>query len=506
MNASVLIAGTWRTADASGTFSATNPRTGASLDEVFPISTWKDIDAALNASVDAFHELCGMPASNISHFLRAHADLLEERGEAICATAEQETGLPFAPRLKEIELTRTTGQLRSAADAANNQAWRLPTIDRKLNIRSVLEPLGPVAVFGPNNFPLACNGVSGGDFAAAIAAANPVIAKAHPLHPSTSRQLTECALDAAIATNMPSGSVQLLYGMSNEDGLRLVADRRLGATAFTGSRDAGTALKVASEAVSKPIFLEMSSVNPVVILPGALEERLEEIANELATSGLMAAGQFCTNPGMVIVTKNSHSECFIEALKERYSSAACGTLLGENVRTGLVRSVAALKEAGATVLTGGCKQEREGYAFENTLLRTNGMDFLRSPLAFQTEAFGNATLVVVADDCEQVAAIIKTLEGSLTGSVYSASGGDDDDAYHMIAKHMRPLVGRLLNDKMPTGVAVSPAMNHGGPFPASGHPHFTSIGIPAALRRFTRLACYDNVRPDRLPPILRELT
>lgn len=300
--APVLIGGKWRDASRTDTFTATSPKSTRSLDQLFPVSAWSDVDEALDAALEAFREMREMPGSKLALFLRTFADLLEEHRGEICKIAEEETGLPLAPRLRDIELPRTTGQLPQAADAADDGAWRMPTIDADANIRSVLEPLGPVVVFGPNNFPFAFNGICGGDFAAAIASGNPVLAKAHPLHPATSRLLAEQAVKAAEVTAMPAGTVQLIYAMNNEDGLRLVADRRIGAAAFTGSRAAGTALKASADAAGKPIFLEMSSVNPVVILPGALTESFNGIVDELTVSGLKAAGQFCTKPGIVVLT------------------------------------------------------------------------------------------------------------------------------------------------------------------------------------------------------------
>jgi NADP-dependent aldehyde dehydrogenase len=496
----VLINGAWRPAKSVGAFQAENPATAETLPEQYPISDWADVDAALDAAAAAAE---AMPVEKIPGFLRAYADRIEANADKICAAAAQETGYPVAPRLEDVELPRTTGQLRQAAAAASDPAWRLPVVDAKANIASVLEPIGPVAVFGPNNFPLAFNGVSGGDFAAAIAAGNPVIAKAHSSHPTTCRLLAECAQEAATATGMPPGTVQLLFGLRREDGTRLVADPRLGAATFTGSRAAGMKLKAAADAVGKPIFLEMSSVNPVVILPGALAERSEEVATELATSALLGTGQFCTNPGLVFLVAGAATESFIAAVARRYAAAPCGTLLGRGTREGLIAGIQALIAAGASVVTGHQPVNRPGYAWANTLLRVSGAQFLRSPAALQTEAFGNATLVVVVADEAELIQALACCEGNLTGCVYSAKDGRDDAVYDAVARVLRPRVGRLLNDKMPTGVAVSPAMNHGGPFPATGHPHFTAVGIPASMRRFTRLACYDNVRQHRLPEILR---
>ncbi len=418
--------------------------------------------------------------------------------------AHVETALPRSPRLADVELPRTTGQLRQAAAAAREGSWALPTIDNKLGIRSCCLPLGPVCVFGPNNFPFAFNSVAGGDFAAAIAAGNPVIAKANTSHPGTTRLLAELAHAAAQACDLPPGTVQLLYRTSHADGERLVADPRTGATAYTGSRAGGLQLKAAADRAGKPIYLELSSVNPIVVLPGALVERADAIAEEFTTSCLMGTGQFCTNPGLVLLLAGSATESFMAKLVQRFQAAPCGTLLSRGVAQSLTANVARLIAAGAEVLVGGEPIAGAGYRFANTLLRVSGRKFLDDPAAVQTEAFGNASLLVVADDPTEAARVIEQVEGNLTGCIYSDTRGDDDRLYAELAPRLRVRVGRLLNDKMPTGVAVSPAMNHGGPYPATGHPGFTAVGIPASLRRFAMLACYDNVRELRLPPPLRD--
>jgi NADP-dependent aldehyde dehydrogenase len=501
----ILIAGKWRPAAAIGSFRAENPVTGDKTLKEYPRSDWSDVDEALTAAASAFEAMQDLPRTQIADFLRNYADKLTEGNDRISTTAAEETGYPFSPRLRDVEMVRTISQLRQAADAAVDASWRLPVIDAANKICSILEPVGPVAVFGPNNFPFAFNGIAGGDFASAIAAGCPVIAKAHSSHPATCRLLAECAQQAADETNMPAGTVQLLYGMRREDGVRLVGDHRLGAAAFTGSRSAGMSLKASADAVGKPVYLEMSSVNPVVLLPGAIAERSDEIVNELALSALLGTGQFCTNPGIVFMLKGDATETFLTAMAEKYKDAPSGTLLDKGTQESLVSGIEALVRAGAEVVYGNKSVRTTGYAWANTLLRVTGEQFLREPEALQTEAFGNATLVVVADDAYQLPKLLACCEGNLTGCIYSARDGRDDGMYDQAARLLRPRVGRLLNDKMPTGVAVSPAMNHGGPFPATGHPHFTSVGIPAAMRRFTRLACYDNVRPQRLPAVLREL-
>ena len=502
MSAPVLIAGKWRPANGAGTFRSENPATREALEE-YPVSAWQDCDEALTAAAEAFEEMRRLPAEKLAAFLEAFAARIEARKDEIVKLSNLETALPASPRLADNELPRTTGQLRQAAAAAREGSWALPTIDTKNNIRSMLAPIGPVAVFGPNNFPLAFNSASGGDFAAAIAAGNPVIAKANTSHPGTTRLLAEEAHAAAQAAGMPAATVQLIYRTSHEDGERLVADHRLGATGYTGSRRAGLALKAAADKAGKPIYLELSSVNPVVILPGALEEKLDDIAGQFATSCLMGTGQFCTNPGLVVLIGGERTERFIDLLVEKFKGAPVGTLLSAGVATSLAQGISKLIRAGAHTLVGGKAGVGKGYSQANTLLRASGRQFLEAPDALQTEAFGNASLLVVASDLDEACRIAEQLEGNLTGCIYSHSAGADDAAYQSLAPILRQKVGRLLNDKMPTGVAVSPAMNHGGPYPATGHPGFTAVGIPASLRRFAVLQCYDGVREDRLPAALQ---
>ena len=500
----VLIAGRWRPSQATGTFRADNPTTKEPLPDEYPISSWQECDEALNAAVAAAAELRKLPGEKIAEFLEAFATRLEARKDELVAMAHAETGLPKAPRLADVEFVRTTGQLRQGAAAAGEGSWALPTIDTKANIRSVLGPIGPVLVFGPNNFPFGFNSAAGGDFTAAIASGNPVIAKANSSHPGTTRLFAEEAEAAARQVGLPAATVQLIYRTGHADGERLVSDPRVGATGYTGSRNAGLKLKAAADAAGKAIYLELSSVNPVVVLPGALEERLEEVATEFTGSCLMGAGQFCTNPGFVILFKGGKTDAFIKTIVEKFRGAPVGTLLSKSVEKTLTEAVATLTRAGAEILVGGKAGGGQGYSFGNTLLLVSGEHFLRNHAALQTEAFGNSSLLVVADDLAQACKIVDHVEGSLTGSVYSHRAGADDAAYAEIAFHLRPLVGRLLNDKMPTGVAVSPAMNHGGPYPSTGHPGFTAVGIPASLRRFAMLQSFDAVRPARLPALLQD--
>ena len=500
----VLIDGRWRASSGGETFEVINPSTEQAFAEKYPISPWPEIEEAIEAAHRAFLEVRDWPGERFAAFLDDYASEIEKRTDELARRANEETALAFSPRLKDVELPRTVNQLRQAAEAARTGSWTRPTIDTKANIRSLLASLGPVVVMGPNNFPFAFNSMAGGDFAAAVAAGNPVIAKGHPSHAGTTKLFAEAAFQAAQSSGMPAGFVQLIYRTSHEDGAKLVSHSKIGATGYTGSRHAGLALKEAADRAGKPIYLELSSINPVFILPGVLRERGEKLAEEFTGSCLMGTGQFCTNPGLIVLLAGAETEDFIQHVRDRFEQAPVGTMLNEGVRKSFSKGIETLLQAGAELLTGGEPGGGQGVSFQNTLLKVSGAKFLEAPAELQTEAFGNGSLFVIAQSEQQMAEIAAALEGNLTGCIYSHSGAEDEGLYAKIAPILRRRVGRLLNDKMPTGVAVTEAMNHGGPYPATGHPGFTAVGLPRAIERFAVLECYDNVRPIRLPPALRD--
>ncbi len=501
----LLIAGEWRNPTTPvGSFHAVNPATGEVIGPAFPRSGEDEIELAVVAAAQAADALAAIAPERIAAFLDAYAAAIEAAKDELVATAHAETGLPASPRLADVELPRTCSQLRQAAQAVRGHAWTHPVIDTKAGLRAHFAPLHkPVVVFGPNNFPFAFNAVAGGDFASAIAARNPVIAKAHPSHPATSKRLASLACDAAIANGLPAATVQLLYDVDNALGLRLAGDRRIGAIGFTGSRAAGLALKSAADAAGIPMYAEMSSVNPVFLLPGALRERGETLAQEFFGSCTMGSGQFCTNPGIVLVPANADGDAFAARAAEKFDAATPMVLFSTGVQQHLAAGVQALRDAGAQVVAGKACIDGPGSRYAPSLLSTDGDAFLAHTSALQQEAFGPVSLLVRYRDIEQAIAIARAFDGNITGSLHSAADGSDDAAYTRIAAALRPRVGRLIDDKWPTGVAVSPAMQHGGPYPSTSHAGFTSVGMPASIRRFTQLQAYDNVRDDRLPIELR---
>ncbi len=502
----VLIAGQWRASrDPAGELYTENPSLQETLPAVYPVSGREETLEAIAAGKRTARLMRDITAGQRADFLAAYAERIAVHAAALVEMAHQETGLPPEPRLNSIELPRTVDQLRQAAAAARDGSWRRATIDTASNIRSILSPLeGAVVVFGPNNFPFAFNSVAGGDFAAAVAAGHPVIAKANTGHPGTTLLLARLATETLAELGLPTAMVQLIYRTPRDVGALLVSHPDIAATGFTGSKRAGLTLKAAADAAGKPIYLEMSSVNPVFLLPGALQERGVDLASEFFTSCAMGAGQFCTNPGLLVLVDDAAGQAFMTQACSLFQSGAPQTLLSPSGPGDLADATQTLQAHGAELLVGGTIAKGPGYAFTNTLLTVTGDQFLAAPTALQTEAFGTASLLVKAKDVTQMAEIARSMEGNLTGCLYSHTGADDDVAYDLVAPELRATVGRLLNDKMPTGVAVVPAMNHGGPFPATAHPGFTAVGIPASLVRFAALHCYDEVRQHRLPVELQD--
>ncbi len=498
----VLVAGRWRTARFQGTFAAFDPSSATEREAVWPVSTWADCDEAVAAAVSAASELARLPDERRAAFLERFADRLEARGGELVAAAHAETGLAVKPRLTDVELPRTLDQLRQAAASCREQTWRMAMLDTEKNIRAACFGLGPVVVFPPANFPLAYGCVTGGDFAAAIAAGNPVIAKAHPGHPTVSKLAAEEALAASREIGLPGATVQLLHGIEPADGERLVADSRIGATGFTGSEAAGKKLFAAASAAGKVIWVEMGSINPIVLLPGALAERGGEIAGELTASVTGSAGQFCTKPGLVFFLDDAAASAFVSAVAERFGAVGPQVLLGEAGCRRLSAGIAGLVTAGATLLAG--EPGPAGPASHvPTLLEVAAAELVARPEAFVVEAFGNATLLVRCGSLEELVAAVSCAKGSLGASLYCATDGRDDAAFEQIAPLLVARAGRVIENRMPTGLAVTPPMQHGGPWPSAAPPFFSAVGFPWSILRFSRRICFDGWTDRRLPDIVR---
>ncbi|CAN0563075.1 unnamed protein product, partial [Ectocarpus sp. 12 AP-2014] len=439
-------------------------------------------------------------------FIETIANEIEALGDVLIERAMAESGLPRA-RL-EGERGRTCGQLRLFANVVRAGEWLDVRIDPSLPDRQPLPRadlrqrhigVGPVTVFGASNFPLAFS-VAGGDTASALAAGCPVIVKAHSSHPGTS-ELVGRAVQAAVATSkLPEGVFSLLFGSGREVGQALVANPHIQAVGFTGSRAGGMALMATAQSRAQPIpvYAEMSSINPVFLLPEALNSRANALGEGFIASLNMGAGQFCTNPGLVLAIKGKGLNEFVEAASAAVDKSAAQTMLTPGIHEAYEGGVSQLS-GNARELARGMSAE-DGYQCQTALFITTATDFLSSG-ALQEEVFGAASLIVECSDENEMQAVAKHLEGQLTATVQM----DNDDI--ALARSLLPTlerkVGRILVNGWPTGVEVGHAMVHGGPFPATSDTRTTSVGS-AAIQRFLRPVCYQDLPAGLLPEALKD--
>jgi NADP-dependent aldehyde dehydrogenase len=491
----------------AGEVRGVDPATGQALDPVYGLGDESDVDRAASLAWQAFPVYRSTSLAARSAFLSTVADNVEALGDTLVARVVAETGIP-EPRVRG-ELARTTGQLRLFASVVADGRWlgvRLDTPDPgrtplpKPDLRQRKVPLGPVAVFSASNFPLAFS-VAGGDTASALAAGAPVVVKAHSAHPGTS-ELVGRAIRAAVAEHgLPEGTFSLLFGSGPGLGTALVTHPRIAAVGFTGSRSGGLALVAAAAArpVPIPVYAEMSSVNPVILLPGALAESGAELGTAFVTSLTTSAGQLCTNPGLVFALGDL--DAFLAAAGEAVRAAPGAAMLNAAIHSSYVAGTGRLAAAaGVTEVAAGAADAAIGACGQARLFSTDGDTFL-ADRELREEVFGAASLVVRVRDLAQLERILDTLEGQLTVTVHAA-GGDQDTAAALLPR-LELLAGRVLFGGWPTGVEVGHAVVHGGPFPATSAPASTSVGT-LAIERWLRPVSYQNVPPALLPPEVRD--
>jgi 2,5-dioxopentanoate dehydrogenase len=485
-------------------FQAQDPATGVALEPAFYEASAADAARAVDTAANAFPGYRRRPPAERARFLETIADEIEALGNALIARTSTETGLPAARVTGERG--RTCAQLRLFAATVREGSWVDARIDTALpdrhpaprpDVRRMLKPIGPVVVFGASNFPLAFS-TAGGDTASAFAAGCPVIVKAHPAHPGSGELVAGAIVRAAERCGLPPGVFSFVHG-GPAIGVALVRHPATAAVGFTGSHAAGRALFDAANSRPHPIpvFAEMSSVNPVFVLPGALKERSEEIAQGLLGSFTLGVGQFCTKPGLVFTLRGPDADAFAEKLARAVRQAAGGTMLTAGILgaferrrdelTGIdgVSEIAAARAAGADVAT----QARPSVA------STDAAHFLAQP-SLAAEVFGPFTLVIGCQDADEMLACANALEGQLTATLHGTDA-DLADAGALI-QAAESGAGRVIINGFPTGVEVSPAMSHGGPYPATTDVRFTSVGT-AAILRFARPVCYQGF-PDVLLP------
>jgi NADP-dependent aldehyde dehydrogenase len=490
-------------------FRAVNPAAGSLLEPEFHEASEAEAMRALELAAAAFGDYRNRSAVDRAAFLERIADGIEALGDALLERAHAETGLPMA-RLSG-ERGRTCGQLRLFAQTVREGSWVDARIDTALpdrapaprpDIRRMLKGIGPVVVFGSSNFPLAFS-TAGGDTASALAAGCPVIVKAHRAHPGTAELVGGVIARAAVDCGLPAGVFSLIHGGGSTIGMALVRHPATAAVGFTGSRAAGRALFDAAAARDRPIsvFAEMSSLNPVFLLPEALAERGDAIAQGLFASFTLGVGQFCTKPGLVFALRGAATERFVAALSRLVEGAPIGTMLTPDIRTAFEteRAHVLAIEGVKRIAAAGAAADAGKTQAAPSIAMTDAPRFLAAP-ELATEAFGPFTLLVLADSKEEMVACARALEGQLTATLHATTGDLSHAAALMdAAEHC---AGRLVINGFPTGVEVSPAMNHGGPYPATSDVRHTSVGT-AAMLRFARPHCYQGYPDALLPPALR---
>ncbi len=490
-------------ANGATTFTGYDVFTGSPGTTQFAEASAEEINTAVAKAQNAFKIYKNKTGKEKAAFLECIAIEIEAIGDLLITTASNETGLPIA-RITG-ERGRTSGQLRLFAAMIEKGDWVNAIIDKAMpdrkplprsDIRQMQIAIGPVAVFGASNFPLAFS-VAGGDTVSALAAGCPVVFKAHPAHPATCELVGTAIINAAIKCNMPEGVFSMVHGKSNEVGQALAIHPAIKAVGFTGSFKGGKALYDAAVKRNEPIpvYAEMSSVNPVIFLPEILVEKSAALAENFAGSIVLGAGQFCTNPGVFLLLKNEVSENFISLLKAALVTKPGVAMLTTGILNSYTKGISEQLAFGGTQgLT-----PFDGVSSAPHLLQTTVANVLNNSGLLE-EVFGPSSVAILANDMDELVDCCKHLQGQLTATIHGT--GNDLDNAGLLIDTLQSKAGRLLINGFPTGVEVCHAMVHGGPFPATTDVRTTSVGTQA-IYRFTRPVCYQDFPENLMPPALQ---
>ena len=496
-----------RSAKGGKTYTTFNPKLNIENEQIFTEATSEEINQAAELAAEAFKSFSKKSGLEKANFLRAIADEIIAMGDDLIAMYQSETGLPEG-RAKG-ERGRTIGQLSSFATMLEEGSWVAATIDTadldrkpipKQDIRKMLVPLGPVVVFGASNFPFAYS-TAGGDTASALAAGCPVICKSHPMHAGTGEMVSDAIIRAAQKTNMPNGVFSNLNSSGIEVGIELVTHPDVKAVGFTGSIQGGRALyNIAAQRDEPiPVFAEMGSVNPVVLLPKAIQNRGEALAKTYAGSITLGSGQFCTNPGLILGIKSDSLTDFINTLSEEIVKLEPSCMLHPTIIGNYEKNKqTAIQQEGLTVNADFQDSVAVNYA-RQAIVTVNGLTFLNNTTLHQ-EVFGPFSMLVICKDANELKQVISHLEGQLTGTIL----GEEEELQNFpeLIDALQNRVGRIIFNGVPTGVEVCPAMLHGGPYPASTDSRFTAVGVHA-VNRWVRPFSFQSW-PNKLLP--NELT
>ncbi|WP_405204958.1 aldehyde dehydrogenase (NADP(+)) [Aquimarina sp. LLG6339-5] len=492
--------------ESTKTYKTFNPKLNLENETVFHEASSEEIEKSISLAADAFESFKKVSGLKKSEFLNTIADEILKLDQTLINTYMSETGLPEG-RAKG-ERGRTIGQLRMFAELVANGSWVEATIDTanlertpipKQDIRKMLIPLGPVVVFGASNFPLAYS-TAGGDTAAALAAGCPVIVKSHPMHAGTGELVASAIIKAAKKTGMPNGVFSNLNSSGIEVGTKLVKHPKVKAVGFTGSIKGGRALfDLASQRPEPiPVFAEMGSINPVILLPKATTSKGADLAKTYAQSITLGTGQFCTNPGLILGIKGQSLDNFINILSDEIIKIEPSCMLHPTIISNYEKNkINAIQQKGL-ITTANYESDLAVNHAKQTITTVEGKTFLENTTLHQ-EVFGPFSMVVQCEDIKELETVITNLEGQLTGTILGEE--DEIEMYSSTRNALQNRVGRIIFNGVPTGVEVCPSMLHGGPYPASTDSRFTAVGIHS-IKRWVRPFSYqswpNNLLPDEL--------
>ncbi len=490
------------------TFHAVNPATTQKIKPDFYEAASEEINSAIQKSFDAFQVYRNISGKKKAAFLICIADEIMALGDALIKRCMEETGLAEARLINERQ--RVINHLNMFASFISEGSWVDARIDHadperkpapKPDIRSMQKPLGPVGVFGASNFPLAYS-VAGGDTVSALAAGCTVVIKAHPAHPGTCELVGAAILNAIKKCNMPDGTFSMVHGQSTETGLAIVRHPLIKAIGFTGSFRGGKALfdEANKRPEPIPVYAEMGSTNPVFILPGALKERGKDIARDLAASVTLGVGQFCTNPGLVILQQSEFKEEFISSVSKYIEDTAAGVMLTEGIRNNFQQGVNILQTISGVDEVSSGKESEAGFMASAHFFESDIKNFLSNP-TLEEEVFGPSTLAITASDKNELLQAAKKIHGHLTATVIGTN--QELEEHRDLISILEQKAGRLIINGYPTGVEVNHSIVHGGPFPATTDSRTTSVGT-LAITRFSRPVCYQNFPEALLPEELKD--
>jgi alpha-ketoglutaric semialdehyde dehydrogenase len=475
----------------------------------FSIATEQEINEAISKATSAFEIYKQISFIERGKFLDTIADEIMQLGDALIERAHLESGLPEA-RITG-ERGRTVGQLKLFAALLREGSFVEAIIDTALperkplprsDLRRMMHPIGPVAVFAASNFPLAFS-TAGGDTASALAAGCPVIVKAHSSHLGTNELVATAIINAAEKCNLPDGVFSSLIGAGSQLGQQLVKHPQIKAVGFTGSFRGGMALlKAAINEREEPIpvYAEMSSINPVLVLPNKIQQDADAVTAQLSASITLGVGQFCTNPGLLFVVKDEKTDRFIQKLAQALQQVLPATMLNQTICSAYyTERQQLLSTQGVEAIWTG-DEGREDYKGSPSLFKTSANNFVDNS-SLQNEVFGPSSLVVLCENEKELQSVLKSLHGQLTATVIGTP--DDLKQFQSCIDLLIERVGRVIYNGVPTGVEVCHAMMHGGPFPSTTFVHFTSVGTEA-IKRFLRPVCYQDCPQEFLPDALKD--